>query len=176
MRSLKRKRDWLHSLIATKYRNIIFSEFLPIQPISLKATSGKEIIKEDRKVFPRGVSSCFAQYHCNVPGPPAQAVQVVLCRPINPSIIWALGEFDRSYNKLCLSQGQIIEFAKKHHHLINCNYGTLTLFKVRSEIFIVSLQRYLGNDPYPDVKTLYEFEKANFGQDGRTFTFIVPII
>lgn len=171
---MKTRRGLARSSVPIRYAQNPYACLLPTEPILLKATTRREVIKEDPKVFPRGVSARFALENCNVPGPAAPAVRAVLCKMVHPRILWAFEGFAKDYDKLCLSQGQIIDFAKKYPHLVGHGYGTWMFFKVGSEFFLASLHTFSGLDPRPDLSTLSEIQKT-YTMSWRDSTLLIPI-
>jgi hypothetical protein len=146
---------------------------MPEWLINLKSSSGKEIIRENHDVFPRGVSSLFELNGCSIPSLPAPAVKAALFKVVRPNLLWALEGFGVDYNSLCLSQGQIIDFARRYPHFVGHGYGTWILFKVNLGFFFATLHTYSGNDPNIDVCSLSEMEK-NYCVDYKGCTLVIP--
>lgn len=160
--------------IPSKYLQNSRVELVSERPFSLKSSSEGEIIKENKDVFPRGVSCLFQLKGCNISSPAAPAIKAAKFKVLNRDMLWAFRGFGVDYSRLCLSQGQIVDFARCYPHLVGHGYGTWIFFQVNSEFFLASLHTFSGNDPDIDVCTLSEMQK-NYCVDYRGCTIVIPL-
>ncbi|MFA6432784.1 MAG: hypothetical protein WCV82_03165 [Candidatus Paceibacterota bacterium] len=114
--------------------------------ISLDASDGTEFLADQAKLFPGWLDQDFVNYRTNVSESPVSAVKVEVHEMVRSGDFSKIfGSFNVDLDKLRLSQGQIIQFVKKHPEWLHPDgYATLFLFKVGDEFFVVLVGRSVG--------------------------------
>lgn len=112
--------------------------------LTLDSTDGTEIISNAKETFPSWIDGDFNAYGCDVKGEPTDKQKVQVHEMIKDGNFKAIfGGLYENLDSLCLTQPQIIQFAKKHRQwLRDGGYATLFLFKVGDEFFVACVRVY----------------------------------
>jgi len=99
--------------------------------IIIGATNGRAMIAEAKDTFPGFIDPDFVNYKTNVPGQPTRKMRVEVLELVrNGTFSQIYDGFGRPRESLCLTQSQIIRFAKDHKPWLRKDgYATFFLFK-----------------------------------------------
>jgi hypothetical protein len=113
--------------------------------ILLDATDGTELLANAKDVFTGWLDGDFVGYGTNVPGSPVPAVEASVYEMVDDG---DYKEVFESFNtadldKLCFSQGQIIQFPQKYPKWLHPDgNATFLLFKVGEKLFVARVDRF----------------------------------
>jgi hypothetical protein len=115
------------------------------EPLMLGPTDGQETLARAADVF-RYIDSNFANWNCDVPGPPAKETSVQVYEMVRDSAFQELfGGFGVALDRLALTQAQIKQFVKRYPDwLKKGGNGTFFLFNAGDEFFVAAM--YLFSD------------------------------
>lgn len=113
------------------------------EKIAIKATSGKKLISQAKKVFPGWIDPDFENYGCNVadeakPETPVQVFELTT----NADFQKMFGSFEAELDDLTLTQEQIISFVEEHESWLHPQgWYTFFLFKANGKFFVARVDR-----------------------------------
>jgi hypothetical protein len=115
------------------------------EPLVLDPTDGQETLARAADVF-RYIDSNFANWNCDVPGPPAKETSVQIYEMVRDSTFQEMfGGFGAALDRLALTQAQIKQFVKRYPDwLKKGGNGTFFLFNAGDEFFVAAM--YLFSD------------------------------
>jgi hypothetical protein len=139
--------------------------------ILLAGTDGTELISNMKDVFMAGIDSDFKNWNLDVTSNPTGEMKVQVYEQVKDSTFAQLfGSFGENLDRLCFTQGQIIEFVKAHSAELNQNWWNFFLFKVNGEFFVADVSRYGSGW---DVR-VYRFERGHVWHAENRLRFLVP--
>jgi hypothetical protein len=117
-----------------------------VEELSLDKTDGTELLANAANLFTGYLDSDFVNYGTNVSSSPAPATKIAVYEMVeNGDFAKIFGSFSTDLDKLCLSQGQIIQFVKKHSNWLHPDgWATFILFKVNGDFFVARVYRVGG--------------------------------
>lgn len=137
----------------------------------LRALSGKEVIAKAKNVFV-SIDSDFKNWNADQQGPETKETECLVYEmEKDANFAQMFGSLNSDLEKLCMSQHQIIEFAKEHSaQLRKDGYATLFLFKANDQFFVASVR------VCPDGLSVFvrRFEFANVWDADDRIRVVVP--
>ena len=115
-----------------------------LSSVTLAPTTAATTLAQANEVFTGYLDSDFQNWSTNKSGAdtPEASLDVYEMKK-NGTFADIFGSFGINLRSLCLSQGQIKEFALTHRHLLRQDgYATLFLFEVNGEMFVANV--YVG--------------------------------
>jgi hypothetical protein len=141
--------------------------------LNLDSTDGTEVIAEARVTFSGYLDYNFIEWKTDVRCEPTKATRVQVYEVAKEGTFKQIYEgFGTDLDALCLSQAQIIQFAKRHSKWFHPKkYGTSFLFKVRNEYLVASLYA----DPSNSLRAgVLSFSHAHVWDAVTRHRFVVP--
>lgn len=142
--------------------------------ITIRATSGQRTIAQATDIFTWGIDSDFKNWGLDVPGE---------AKPETPVLVYEMvedGDFEtifdsllgREREDLCLTQEQIIAFAKDHKDWLRKEgYATFFLFKENRKFFVALVLLSSAGEPNADVN---HFSGVHVWNGDRRPRLVVP--
>ena len=141
--------------------------------LTVDAVDGTEILANAKDVFPGGIDSDFINWGADEPGQPTDETPVdVYEMTKNSTYSQMFGSLSADVRKVCFTQAQIKNFAKKNYEWFRTDgYGTFFLFESKGHFFVADVDFRSRGKLYVFVS---QFENSNVWGAGLRHRLVVP--
>jgi len=145
-----------------------------LETVNLAPTSGSHTIEEAGEIFTGGVDPNFRLWGTNTSDNFTLETKIdVYEMKKGGSFQTIISSLRVDLRSLCLTQGQIVEFARTHRHQLRQHgYGTFFLLEANNELFVARVS-VLGDLFYVDV-LLYRFGDGRVWDADYQLRLVVP--